>query len=75
MSEEKEKEELLVNKDENIDDTYSKTKIIILYGATVGGMLLVVIIVFLVALLVGGSSSEKLKNTIIAKYSIQDSDT
>jgi surface protein len=55
--EEKGKKELLGQKDtdDGIEDN-SKTKLILVYAATVGGMLLIVIVVFLIALKFGGTN-------------------
>ena len=64
---EKGKDEPLIKDDGAPDDSPSKAKIFLLYGATVGGMLLVVIIVFIIALAVGGSSGDKF-GSIVAKY-------
>ena len=60
--EEKGNEQPLVKdkiRDENpAEESQSKAKLFMLYGATVGGMLLVVIIVFIISLKVGGSSKD-----------------
>ena len=51
------------------EESQSKTKLFMLYGATVGGMLLIVIIVFIISLKVGGSSKGGEDNgSIIVEY-------
>ena len=51
------------------EESQSRTKLFMLYGATVGGMLLVVIIVFIISLKVGGSSKDtEDSGSIIAVY-------
>ena len=57
-------------RDENpAEESQSKAKLIMLYGATVGGVLLIVIIVFIISLKVGGSSKdEEDSGSIVARY-------
>ena len=67
--EEKGNNEPLVKDEAPAEESQSRTKLFILYGATVGGVLLIVIIVFLISLKVGGTTKEEVDSgSILATY-------